>query len=90
MHSKRFPSINTCRRNATVESIDCALAICSRWLSLAGKASTTAEINIPTDSWRSRESVESESKGALERASAVIRAFPEKYIANTEIVAHHM
>ena len=57
-------------------SIDSALAVCSRWLVLAGNPSTIVEINVYDDSCRSRESVTSEYKGAWESASAMTKALP--------------
>ena len=52
------------------------MAICARRSALAGRASTTADMNVSADSCRSKDSVDSNGRGALERASAVIRAFP--------------
>ena len=52
------------------------MAICARQSAQAGRASTTVDMNISADSCRSKDSVDLNGRGALERASAVIRAFP--------------
>ena len=52
------------------------MAICTRRSALAGRVSTIADMNVSTDSCRSKDSVDSNGRGALERASAMIRAFP--------------
>ena len=51
------------------------MAICARQSALAGRAFTIADMNVSADSYRSKDSVDSNGRGALERASAMIRSF---------------
>ena len=49
--------------------------ICIRWSALAGMTSTTVDMNVSADSCKLKDSVDSNCRGVLERAFAVMRAF---------------